>query len=190
MAETLSTLLAKQQIYEVLARYARAIDRMDEVMLRGVFHPGSIHNHFYQGPSSQPERGAEGDDPGDFVRFALGLLRGYTRTHHQLGNTLIDLDGEHQARVETYFTAHHRVRALGDPLCGADAFETEMDFFVGGRYLDRFECRDGQWKITARTGMTDWTRLESPCSRGLASIDQSTIGGRQPDDLVYQWMSL
>jgi hypothetical protein len=144
MDQSLSELLSKQAIYEVIARYARAIDRLDEAMLRSLFHPHATHNHFYQGPSSQPERSANGDDPGDFVRFAFQVLSTYSRTHHQIGNTLIELNGENTATAESYFTAFHRMRPIGDPLAGPDAYETEMDFFVAGRYLDKFECIDGE----------------------------------------------
>jgi hypothetical protein len=183
-------LLDKQAIYEVVATYARAIDRLDEALLRGVFHPDSTHNHFYQGPSSAPEREASGDDPGDFVRFAFNVLSAYTHTHHQLGNTLIEFDSDSQARVETYFTAFHRQRAQGDPLAPENACETEMDYFVAGRYLDRFELRDGKWLIAHRTGMTDWIRLEPPCSFGTAGIDQETVGKRAPDDFLYKLASV
>ncbi len=190
MAETMSDnrlreLLAKQAIVEVTIRYARAIDRLDETLLRSVFHPHSTHNHFYQGPSSSPDREPSDADPGDFVRFAFGLLTTYVRTHHQLGNTLVEFDSDTQARVETYFTAFHRMRAQGDPLAAENAFETEMDYFVAGRYLDRFEYLDGAWKISHRTGMTDWIRLEAPSSPGTAGIDPDTIGKRAPDDMVY-----
>jgi len=188
--QRLLDLLAKQDIYEVIARYARAIDRLDEPMLRGVFHPHSTHNHFYQGPSSEADRPAVGDDPGDFVRFAIQVLSTYSRTQHQLGNTLIELAGDGTATAETYFTAFHRMRPIGDPLAGPDAFETEMDFFVAGRYLDRFECLDGVWKIAHRTGMTDWIRIEAPASKGTAGIDQTTVGKRCPDDLVYKFITV
>ena len=184
--DALAKLVAKQEIYEVTAREARAIDRLDEAMLRDVFHPGSTHNHFYQGPSSDPERLATETDPGDFVRYAFQVLSVHVRTQHQLGNTLIDITSETAATAETYFTAFHRKRAIGDPLAAETAFETEMDFFVGGRYLDKFELRDGIWKIVHRTGMTDWMRLEAPTSRGTAGIDQQTIGQRYPDDFIYK----
>ncbi len=181
----LQALLAKQEITEVIFRYARAIDRLDETLLRSVFHPDSTHNHFYQGPSSDPDRPASDEDPGDFVRFAFDVLSAYRYTHHQLGNTLIELDGDNTARVETYFTAFHRMRAQGDPLAPPNAQETEMDYFVAGRYLDRFERRDGEWKIAQRTGMTDWIRLEAPSSPGTLGIDPDTIGKRAPDDYLY-----
>ncbi len=190
MDASVHDLLAKQAIYEVIARYARAIDRLDKPMLRSLFHPHSTHNHFYQGPSSDPSRPAGTDDPGDFVRFAFQVLSTFSRTHHQLGNTLIELTGADTATAETYFTAFHRMRPIGDPLASPDAFETEMDYFVAGRYLDCFECIDGEWKISHRTGMTDWIRLEAPASRGTAGIDQSTVGKRLPDDLIYQFISV
>ena len=104
MTDGLGQLLAKQEIYEVVVRYARAIDRLDEALLQSVFHPGSTHNHFYGGPSCEPDRAATDTDPGDFVRFAIPLLSTYVRTHHQLGNNLIELTSDTTALVETYFS--------------------------------------------------------------------------------------
>jgi hypothetical protein len=184
--EAVRELLAKQAITEVVFRYARAIDRMDEALLRSVFHPGSRHNHFYEGPSSDAEAPSSPEAPVDFVAFALGVLGGFTRTHHQLGNTLIEFTSDEQARVETYFTAFHRMRARGDPLAPDNAFDTEMDYFVGGRYIDQFALRDGEWKIVERVGMTDWMRIEPPTSQGFGDIDPRTIGHRAPDDFIYQ----
>jgi len=186
----LEELLAKQAITEVIFRYARAIDRMDEALLRSVFHPGSRHSHFYEGPSSDPGIPSSREAPGDFVAFALGLLSAFVRTHHQLGNTLIQLEAGNAATAETYFTAHHRMRALGDPLAADNAYDTEMDYFVGGRYLDRFENRDGHWKIVQRTGMTDWMRLEPASSQGFGAIAEHTVGKRAPQDAVCEFYTV
>ena len=38
-------LLDKQEIYEVLCRYCRALDRGDEKLLRSVYHPDAIDHH-------------------------------------------------------------------------------------------------------------------------------------------------
>ena len=185
--QEIEKLVVKQAITEVVTRYARAIDRLDEQLLRSVFHTGATHNHFYEGPSSDPDRSATDEDPGDFVRYAFQVLSTFHRTHHQLGNTLIEFDSATKARVETYFTAFHRMRRMGDPLASPDAFETEMDFFVAGRYLDQFELRDDTWKIIHRTGMTDWIRLEAPFSKGMVGMDPNTVGQRAPDDLIYRF---
>jgi hypothetical protein len=183
-------LLAKQRITEVIHLYARAIDRMDEDMLRSVFHPGSRHRHFYEGPSSDPSRPSRPGEPGDFVAFAMDVLRTHSATHHQLGNVLIKLTGADSATAETYFTAHHRMRPLGDPLAAPNAFDTPMDFFVGGRYLDRFERRDGVWRIVERVGMTDWARVDGPSSAIFRAIPPDTIGQRAPDDMVYRFITV
>ena len=183
-------LMARQAITDVVFRYVRAIDRMDEPLLRSVFHPDSRHSHFYEGPSSDPAAPHSDEEPGDFVRFALGLLTTYSRTHHQLGNTLIEFEDDSHANVETYFTAFHRVRPLGDPLAGGQAFDNEMDYFVGGRYIDKFELRDGDWKIVHRTGMTDWVRLEPATSQGFGDIPDDTIGKRAPDDLICRFYTV
>ena len=82
-------LLDKQAIAEVMMTYCRALDRLDEALLRSVFHPDSQHNHGFKGPSSDPgAKGADGQ-PGDFVGYALQVLGGMTRTHHQLGNIFV-----------------------------------------------------------------------------------------------------
>jgi len=188
--DALQALLAKQAITEVIYRYARAIDRMDEALLRSVFHPGSRHYHFYQGPSSDPDAPSTPEDPGDFVRFAFGLLTTYARTHHQMSNTLVDFEDASHANVETYFTAFHLVRPSSDPLSGAQAFDNEMDYFVGGRYIDRFEERDGEWKIVERTGMTDWVRIEPSSTQGFADIPTETVGHYAPDDLICKFYSV
>ncbi len=188
--EKLEQLLAKQAITEVIFRYARAIDRMDETLLRSVFHPGSRHFHFFEGPSSDPSAPSSPEAPGDFVSFALGLLTTYSRTHHQMGNTLIDFEDADHANVETYFTAFHLVRPKSDPLAGAQAFDNEMDYFVGGRYIDRFECRDGEWRIVQRTGMTDWVRIEPSSSQGFDDIPSETVGHYAPDDLICKFYAV
>ncbi len=185
MSDMIDQLASREAIRDLVYRYARAIDRLDEALLRSVFHPDSRHNHFYEGPSSDPGSSTSGEEPGDFVAFAFALLRTFRRTHHQMGNTLIEFDGDDVAKVETYFTAYHLMRAKGDPLAGPGAYDSEMDYLVGGRYVDRFERRDGEWKIARRTGLTDWMRLEPSCSQGMADLPAATVGGRQPDDFIY-----
>jgi hypothetical protein len=81
------------------------------------------------------------------------------------------------------------MRARGDPLAAPNAYDTEMDYFVGGRYLDRFEYRDKEWKIVHRTGMTDWVRLEPASSQGFNDIAVQTIGKRAPHDPVCEFYS-
>jgi hypothetical protein len=183
--DQLTQLLDKQAIADGVMTYARAIDRLDEAMLRSVFHPDSQHAHGFVGPSSDPSIPSSPGKPGDFVAYAFDVLNTHVRTHHQLGNLFIELDGD-DAYVETYFTAYHRMRAKGDPQAAPNAFDTEMDFWVGGRYLDRFQKRDGIWKISHRTGLTDWMRTEPPCDQGYLDTPAELVGHRGEKDLVYR----
>ena len=52
----LQQLLDKQACAEVMMTYCRAIDHLDEALLRSVFHPDSHHRHGFEGPSSDPSR--------------------------------------------------------------------------------------------------------------------------------------
>jgi hypothetical protein len=92
----LDQLASRAEITEVVIRYVRAVDRMDEAMLRSCFHPDSRHRHGgFDGPSS------------DFCSAALEICGRVRATHHQLGPVSIELAGE-VAFVETYYTSHHR----------------------------------------------------------------------------------
>jgi len=182
----LRELLDKQSISDVIMTYARAIDRFDEELLRSVFHADSQHAHGFVGPSSDPSLPSKPGAPLDFVAFAFDVLRTLTRTHHQLGNILIEVNGDN-AYAETYFSAYHRMRAKDDPLAAENAYDTEMDWLVGGRYIDRFQRREGTWKISHRTGLTDWMRLEPPSTQGFFDISLEMLGQRGADDLVYRY---
>jgi hypothetical protein len=183
--QQLTELLDKQAISDVIMTYARGIDRLDEAMLRSDFHPDSQHAHGFVGPSSDPTLPSKPGEPGDFVAYAFDVLNTNIRTHHQLGNIFIELEGSN-AYAESYFTAYHRMRPKGDPMAAENAYDTEMDFWVGGRYLDRFQKREGVWKISHRTGLTDWMRTEPPSTQGFFDIPTELVGYRGEDDLVYR----
>ena len=180
----LQVLLDKQACAEVMMTYCRAIDHRDEELLRSVFHPGSQHRHGFVGPSSDPSRPSTPEQPGDFVAYALGVLATHTRTHHQLGNIFIEVEGD-VAYTEAYFTAYHRMRPKGDPQAAPNAFDTEMDVWVGGRYMDRMERRDNMWKITHRTGLADWRRIEAPASLGYMDVPPALRMQQSRDDFLY-----
>ncbi|MEN3975736.1 nuclear transport factor 2 family protein [Emcibacter sp. SYSU 3D8] len=184
-AQALQELLDKQAIAEVMMTYCRALDHLDEPLLRSVFHPDSQHNHGFKGPSSDPAAKSEPGKPGDFVAYALQALTRMTRTHHQLGNIFVEVHGD-VAYTEAYFTAYHRMRAKGDPKAGSDAYETQMDLFVSGRYMDRMEKRNGVWKIARRTATTDWERLEPPSPLSYARVPPELRSYQSREDFVYR----
>jgi hypothetical protein len=165
----LDRLNSRAEITEVVLRYVRAIDRCDEDLLRSCFHPDARHRHgSFDGASA------------DFCDLAIQVCRAVEATHHQLGPVSIELAGE-TAFVETYFTSHHRFGAVPPP--GGQPHE---DRFMGGRYVDRFERRNGIWKIADRQGINVGLRYEPSSDRGFGSGPAAQRGRRDRDDPVYR----
>jgi hypothetical protein len=167
--ERLDQLASRAEIAEVVIRYVRAVDRMDEAMLRSCFHPDSRHRHgAFEGLSR------------DFCTRAMEICRDVRATHHQLGPVSIELAGE-VAYVETYFTSVHRFGEIAPP--GGQPHE---DRIAGGRYVDRFERRDGAWKIAERVGLMEWMRYEPASDRGFWDGPEDQRGRRDREDPVYR----
>lgn len=130
--EAIDILIAKQQIHDVMMRYCRGIDRHDVALAKSTYHSDAYDEH---GPS----RG-NAHEVMDRVGIALSNLE---ISQHRISNMLIEIDGE-SAHAETYFHALHIEK-------GAD-FEEQ----VFGRYIDRFERREGEWKIAHRQVVLDY----------------------------------
>ena len=159
----LRELLDKQEIHEVLMRYCRGIDRCDEELLRGVYHPDAADNHgLFVGKAA------------DFIPWALKALERDLSTKHYVTNELIELRGD-IADVESYVLAvHHRVAEEGGL----------VDLIMAGRYIDRFERRAGVWKIADRKVVMDWARID-PVEKSF-SVEQFLTGKRSREDAVYR----
>lgn len=168
-AAQLQALADRAEIAEIVLRYCRAIDRCDEALLRSCFHPDATHRH----------GGFEGSSA-DFCTLALELVAPLELTHHQLGPVSIELRGD-VAFTETYFTSLHRFGAI--PPAGGRPYE---DRIARGRYLDRFERREGAWRIANRHGVTEWMRYDAGDDRGFFDGPAAQRGRRDRTDPVYR----
>jgi hypothetical protein len=134
----IEALLAKQAITEVLYRYCRAFDRIDDALARTVWHSDGTCN--YSNRVGAPDM---------LFRDYLGpssATRASFRNHsHQITNILIEPNGD-LARSEAYFTASLQ----SEP---KDGIITEH--LYRGRYLDRWSRRDGMWAIDHRQVLFD-----------------------------------
>jgi hypothetical protein len=162
MSHDLNTLLAKQEIYELCCLYMRGLDRLDAGLLLSVFHE-----------DGWCEYGFSNCPPGEFVEFAIKALGDHEANQHMIGNVLIELEGE-EAFGEVYFRAYHKIATEQD-------FE---DVIIAGRYLDRYEKRDGQWKMAYRSERVDWSRTE-PSADSYFELDPNCLRGGRRDDAVY-----
>ena len=111
-----------------------------------------------------------------FVAFAQSALSTHESSHHMLGQIQIQIDIEgKEAFGEVYYQAFHRIVADDGQA---------RDLFVSGRYVDRYERRNGRWKIAYRSELVDWVRDEAAADewfRGSAMIP----GARKPADPLY-----
>jgi hypothetical protein len=158
-------LIAKQAIYEVLCRYCRGIDRCDADMLKSAYWPDATDTH-----------GTFNGNAHDFADYMTDSMRkGMTRSMQKIGNVLIELDpdGRH-ARGETYVVAYLQTEDESG----------RRDLIIGGRYLDRFECRDDEWRILDRVYTLDWNQNVCSTDEWDSGIYASlrTRGARAPDD--------
>lgn len=160
-ADGLAELLDRQRITEVLHRYCRAVDRLDHELLLSTYHPDAVDDH-----------GSFVGTAADFaVRTVRRMAEAYEATQHRLGNVTIDLRGD-TAWVESYVVATH--------VLAGNAIE-----HAGARYVDRFERRDGEWRIATRVVVVDWYTTGS---RGEPSHHLSAFrpGRRDREDPSYR----
>jgi hypothetical protein len=123
----LDYLLDRQEILDCITRYSRGLDRHDEALIASAFHPDATDNH------------------GDFVGSPEDLARWGNELHafsfdahqHFLTTHTAEIEGD-TAHTETYWLAVLRRKT------------TQTSVMIGGRYIDRLERRDGEWRIAAR----------------------------------------
>ena len=129
--EIQSTILAdKQAIHDVLIRYARALDWLDEKRLdRVFFDDAEIDYGFFKGSGK------------DFKPIVMEIERNLGRRWHQTTQISINLEGD-VAETESYGIAFGSVDTVADA-------DSEIGLYVG-YYQDRLEKRGGYWGIAYR----------------------------------------
>ena len=132
-------LLDEAAIHRVLVQYCRGVDRGDEALIRDVYWPDATDDHgVYKG--SGPS----------FAGYVVKALNKHAlATQHAMQQVTIDFR-DTTAFVESYVLARHKARRDGQLI-----LET-----FGGRYVDRFENRGGQWRIAHRQVVVDWSKIE------------------------------
>ncbi len=161
-AERVAEVLAKQEIQELIYRRARAADRRDVELAQSCYHDGATEDH------------------GGFIGPATEFLaqspitwteKSPIRTMwHFVSNTVIDLDlSAGTAFAESYCLVE----------MDGDLGEGDVTMIVGSRYLDRFAWRDGRWRISARTLVFDWSRVDP------ATVPYWVASGKALDRLPF-----
>lgn len=131
----LEQLLDRQAILDCLNRFSRGIDRFDRELFLSAFHTDATI-------AAGPFVGG----PVDLYAWASTLHeQGQTATHHNLLNHSCEITAD-VAHAETYYLFVGRNR-------------DESNWMAGGRYIDRLQKREGQWKIALRTNAIEWSGM-------------------------------
>lgn len=148
MESALQRLIDREEIREVMARYARGVDRGDWEAVRQVYHDDAYDDHGdYKG-------GIEG-----FIDFAQTRTGALSQCMHFLGNSLIEFASDDLAIAETYFCTAHTLTPEGQRAYGTSGESESAQLSQFGRYADRFERRAGAWRIAHRIVIFEATRV-------------------------------
>lgn len=124
-------------LHDLVMTYCRATDRRDYGLLRSLYHDDAIE-----------DRGAMfKGGPDEWIAWAKPVQARFEMTVHRIFNTLFVVDGD-RAEGEHYAEAYHRT-------FGPDAQEVA----AGGRFIDRYEKREGVWKFTYRSATSDLAEI-------------------------------
>jgi hypothetical protein len=150
--------LDKEAIREALMRYCRGVDRLDADIITSVYHPDAYDDH--AGRIFSGETVGQG-----LVDWMTEIM---DATAHNITTSNIEIYGE-QAGSESYTTSMHLQTVDG----------VQHTLLAMARYVDRFEKRDGAWKILSRvvvpefTGWLDMQRFDFPTPARRDTTDPS-----------------
>lgn len=140
----------RQAIRDAGKRYTRGADRHDEELIRSAFWPDATASH-----GKPMERD-------EFVDWWLRELSGYAAHQHHITGQTVDIDGN-TAHVESYVIYFHvprdkSVDKHGPPSPGK-ALTSEKTYLGSGRYIERWEKRNGEWRVLVHEYVEDLALL-------------------------------
>ena len=160
--EAIERLVARSEIEDCMKTYARGVDRRDWQSVAACFHPDATDHH-----------GEFRGDPPAFIDWVSSRHAEVPFCMHYLLNCLIEFGQSDVAAVETYFWAIQR----------RDMVNQGSDLEVFGRYIDRFEKRDGTWRVADRKVAYDSTR-QAASSHHLREM-VGVLGRRDASDPIF-----
>jgi hypothetical protein len=136
-----------EAIRAVAQRYCHGVDRLDGECMKSAYWPDAIDDH-----------GVFVGNAWEFVDHCMASHTRWRSTMHCIYNHMVDLDADGvSARGELYNVSH---------LFRADSPVLETWY---GRYLDRYERRDGQWRIAHRVCVHEGTTSNTVTPMAIAA---------------------
>jgi hypothetical protein len=164
LARDVRYLMDRTEILDCISRHARGCDRHDIDLITSTYHPDGVDEH------------GHAVNPGpDYGAWANATHAETSRVHtHNITTHTCEIDGD-TAHAESYVIV---------VLVGPDSTSAQ---FITGRYIDRLQRRDGQWRIVVRRSTVEGMFLAD--ARVLQSsffIEKGyLVGTRDRSDLSY-----
>jgi hypothetical protein len=151
----------RQAILDCLCRYARGIDRDDIDLVASAYHPDALDDHGFIVGSGR-----------EMAERVFVMHKESPACQHHITNHTAEIDGD-TAHAETYYISINRAPS------GSVSVAT-------GRYIDRFERRDGEWRIAARQVVTE-TVIDGKVDEGMQAVARAFAPfSRDRSDLSYR----
>lgn len=159
-------LLDRQDIFDSIQRISRGMDRFDRDLFLSGYHPDAVI-----------DAGAFVADPAQVYDGGEALHEeGQSSTQHHLTNHSCQVEGD-TAHAETYYLYIGRNR-------------DDTIWAAGGRYIDRLERRDAQWKIAFRYTLVEWSGMipetTVPLFDQVADLHRNGVPSRSREDPSYR----
>ena len=152
----------RSEILDCLERCTDGMDRLDRELARSAYYDGiTVHGDLVMTVDN-------------FIDWAFENYADQVLHQHHITNYRLDLEGD-TAHSETYYLFSGRYSKQDEALAVA-----------GGRFVDRFDRRDGKWAIAARECTLDWMTRPVSFARGKpvdadALIEPFTFGLDESD---------
>jgi SnoaL-like protein len=146
LAPQVAYLKDRRDIFDTLKRYTRGVDRHDKELVRSAFWPDATIS--FDHPQKLDE----------YVDQEEALLATFAAHQHHITGQTIDIQGD-TAHVESYviyFVVPRDGRKdVAGPATPGRALTSAKSTIGSGRYIERWEKRNGEWRILVRNYVED-----------------------------------
>ena len=143
------------ELNQLAYRYAAAVDACDSDLFCGVFHTDA-RLRAYHPDAADPFTDLTGHE--QLVAIPNTMRGMYRHTAHMMTNHLVDIDGD-SATGQVLCTARH---------LGLDS-DRPTSLTVIIRYVDRYERREGTWRIADRQIRFLWSEHHDVADSGFGA---------------------
>lgn len=156
-----SELADREAIRDCLYRFSRGVDRLDTELISSCLWPECRDDHgiYFKANSAQ-----------EMVEKIVTIISNLEFAKHYIANIMIRIEGD-QAYVESYTIGMSR---------GTDEKGTRYESRSSGRYIDRLERRNDEWRFIERVLIMDWT--------GRLPATDTGEGALKPHDRSYAFL--